>query len=400
MNAVCEQGKYDWIAGTIEVGAPAPELWPETPEAFYIKPYDEAFSNVSRVVIHETVHHWQLCSWPFMMLSAIETLEGRQFNSLSRYGRQSARELFEGNGIGFSPWHLHECWARFWDLHMRGVQFVLQEVGLENVGFATQGKVRGEDGMRPYTGTAFDFAMTSGVLGSEYEKPYLWLMEELQRVIDSDESSAVNVALARGFGRVSNRTLEIYQSICAVVIFPMCAHSSFKTINPSAAFRAMVCSLLNSVDVHKTIIKAIKFSQELYGKPDIETMWVFSAKSLHTAIFSEIEQYDFLSEDDLDVITKSGLHMDEYPSRNEDLSNRVDDWFGEAQQLQAIANGKSLWWASLNPQKHVESELRNLAMSSTDWLFTYPGVRSSRDLLSRSFPPKKVIFEDKTFAWS
>lgn len=183
-----KQGSYyDAAEQIIHIDQPEPVGWPNSLSQFYINPNCPEFGHLSRIILHETLHHWQSASFPFWALVIAEHKRNFEKNPLAEFGLDLPSELFLDSQEGFSAWHLYECWSRFWDTHMRGANNVMRDEMHDDVDLKIDGAQGHNIGKKSYTGDAFDYVVASGRMGQQYEAPYTWMMEQTAEAIHPPE---------------------------------------------------------------------------------------------------------------------------------------------------------------------------------------------------------------------
>ena len=179
--------------------------------------------QLSRVVVHETVHYWQQLSQGFLARMAEEDWRRLQVfkdsGEIQPAGPLRHRYVEVNPHTGFSAHDLVESLARFWDVHIMGPPDLI-EAELRETGRFTQPEVvdrfrdpkkRGllweEAEKSGYSDLAYDLAME--MAAGSYAKPYLLLREQTN-------------------------------PMSANVLFPIFGHAALHTADPVAFFNKLV----------------------------------------------------------------------------------------------------------------------------------------------------------------
>jgi hypothetical protein len=166
-----------------------------------------------RILLHETVHFWQMLSMSFLTNLAIESWDALlQFEStgeIDAYTDLQSRLEEKHPELGFSAFDIIETLARFWDIHVLGPAKVRDfESQPRNYSAPAdhQLKLSPFADIPPYSATEFDAVMTV----ASYNEPY-------------------------------RRAISKWGSAGAAVMFPMVAYFSLQSRNPTKIYRRRRC---------------------------------------------------------------------------------------------------------------------------------------------------------------
>ena len=225
---------FDWFTGLATVKAPCPPalLQPNGPQRFFESPNHTDFGvKVPRVLMHESLHMFQLAgsSW----LQRLVAEEWGRVLTLERTGvappHGPLRTAFgrPQQGIPFSVRDLVECLARFWDMHMRGPDRVLEEEAFPDPKgeFAALRMARQARHEIPYTSQEYHAAMQASMLHDSYPRLYVQIF---QAALDSP---AVKSLGRNDPGRNANRA-----SWAVNVLLPIAGFVALNTSDPVRAF--------------------------------------------------------------------------------------------------------------------------------------------------------------------
>lgn len=176
---------FSWLSASISVSECAPDAWSgHQLTEFYENPNDVRWGGLlCRQLMHETLHFWHVLSSGFLA-----NLVGSEWKRLVDFeksgnvvpaGHLVERMHSKGDDSHFSPSELMECWARFWDVHIRSPATIIREEKLDVPADAALDSSRYREG--GYTGTAFDFFMQNGPDSELYAAPFRWLLERCDR---------------------------------------------------------------------------------------------------------------------------------------------------------------------------------------------------------------------------
>ncbi len=225
---------FDWFTGLATVAAKCPKalLQPNGPQRFFESPNHADFgTRVPRVLMHESLHMFQLAgsSW----LQRLVAEEWSRVLVLERTGMApppgSLRSAFgrPQPGFPFSVRDLVECLARFWDMHMRGPDRVLEEEAFPDPKgtFAALRKARQAKQVIPYTVLEYNAAMQASALYDSYPRLYLQMFQAALN------SPAVKRLGRHDPGRNANRA-----SWAVNVLLPIAGFVALNTSDPVRAF--------------------------------------------------------------------------------------------------------------------------------------------------------------------
>ena len=342
--------QFEWLLGSIEVSSDAPDGWRDLHILpFWEEPNNDAWgSDLSRYVMHETIHFWQLLSSSYLLdRLATEWLSFKTYRDTGELMANFADQPPLGEHIAddpFSAEELMECWARFWDIHSRSPAVIIEEEG--HVG--PPGRpllVRDPNtGQISYTDAAFDWLMEHGPDQRIYVAPYQWLLD----FFDGNSKAAI-------------------------ACFPIIVQASFGTDEPVRFFCNVVELLRRSQNFGDFV--ALQFPE--YGL--VNSLWFEIWKSVVTAVTQcsgdlnlpitwAIEQFAF----EMHPIYRS------YPARFEDL-----------QDVLAKA-------PATEPAFAARTEVKFAATTKVG-VFALPGIPLIRQILGNYLPPPRIRFAN--FDW-
>ncbi|MCI0627619.1 MAG: hypothetical protein L0387_39215 [Acidobacteria bacterium] len=178
--------QFEWLLGSVELSSPAPDGW----RGKHVLPFwqepnnDEWGRQLSRYLMHETIHFWQLLSSSYLTQRLVA--EWLSFDLFRDTGvlKPVAADLPPFNkplpGEPFAAFELLECWARFWEIQTRSPAVIIEEeghVGPPGKPLVTKDPVTGR---LSYTQFGFDWLMEHGPDHLAYVRPYRWLLERLK----------------------------------------------------------------------------------------------------------------------------------------------------------------------------------------------------------------------------
>jgi hypothetical protein len=174
---------YRWVSGLVEVDL----AWRE-PSAKVLRQPSTHEPKSSRIIFHETLHHWQQLASGFLARIAVDDWRRLLDHEAGRaVGLPTRRRLYTESDAhaNFSPRDLSECLARFWDVHVIGPHLLL-DLEFNDANRALVENQRAEydelrergliqsDGL--YSSLAFDLAME--IVGGGYAAPYIHVREQ------------------------------------------------------------------------------------------------------------------------------------------------------------------------------------------------------------------------------
>jgi len=179
----------------------------------------------SRIVLHETIHYWQHLSQGFLVRMAEEDY-GRltTFESTGEApepGPYRNEYLRRDTETGLCARDLHECLARYWDMHVLGppllIELEFQDPRRNHSSDFVAGYHKLKDQgliISPidggYSDISYDMAMTAAA--GNYGKPYLMLR-------------------------------EMYPSVVAAGLFPLAGYCAMMTDNPLLLFKNLISTV-------------------------------------------------------------------------------------------------------------------------------------------------------------
>lgn len=306
----------------------------------------------SRIVLHETIHYWQHLGQGYLMLRVQEDwkrlLEFEKTGKPSKAGEQKLRFLRKGVVPNFSALDLHECLARFWDVHVIGPVNLMElelkddrrrldeSVIKEYVRLKSAGKlVRASDGA--YSSESYDLAMYSAA--GNYAVPY--------RLIRNQTESQV-----------------------AGTILPLAGHFAFQTKDPVHSFRRIVDILLGGA------------LPEIPREQNITDLW-----EQHYPLIWRVA--DAVKKDQHEPTLFSGMFM----QRGSLSSNRVYQWAYRTlrRALEIVPHTKL---AAGFSKKFPRAEPEALSLLMLDFMLSCPGTPENRAFLIDRLAPPCLRFGD------
>lgn len=242
MNTV-ENG-FDWFTGSASFAARCPPglARPKGLLGFFVSPNDPDFGTVvPRVLMHECLHAFQLAGSRWLQRMVAE--EWERVLAMERTGnapplgplrRQFARPASD---MPFSVRDLVECLARFWDMHVRGPDRVLEEEAFPDPHgyFAAKRLARRAQGTITYTHIEYDAAMKAGMGQDSYPRLYLWMLRAAR------DSPAV-----KELGKHDPSRNEGRASWAVNVLMPVVSFIALNTADPVRAFVFCVNTVLGN----------------------------------------------------------------------------------------------------------------------------------------------------------
>jgi hypothetical protein len=176
--------KFDYLIGSIDVPAIAPENWKkEGLSEFYQNPNNPKWgSTICRWLYHESVHFWQFLSSGYMAnLVATEWNRLIRFKETGEIDEISSTVIEHGKKRGnpFSAGELVECIARFWDVHTRNPVEIIKD---EEIKVETSNLLERQsfNKQTDYSNIAFDTVMQKGKDCESYAEPYRWMLSQTE----------------------------------------------------------------------------------------------------------------------------------------------------------------------------------------------------------------------------
>lgn len=342
--------QFEWLLGSVEVSAEAPEDWKDRHILpFWKEPNNAAWGHaLSRYLMHETIHFWQLLSSGYLLKRLMS-----EWMTLSMY--RETGKVFEDPtplppisecpaGGPFSALELMECWARFWDIHSRSPAMIIEEEGHEG----PRGEpLRIEDpvtGGLAYTENAFDWLMQHGPDQSIYVRPYRWLLEFLEG-----------------------------NSKAAVACFPIVVHAAFATADPVKFF----CSTVEAVSGSPNFRDCIAWQVPEYRV--VNRLWFHVWKSVVTQVLE--------CSKDLELPIAWGIDQLE---RHMHPAYEVYQWRFE-RLVNVLGNTRAV-----EPRFAMQREV-GFATVEHYGVFALPGIPLMRQILGNYLPPPRIRFAN--FDW-
>jgi hypothetical protein len=303
----------------------------------------------SRIIMHETLHWWQLLGHGFftwMISEDWKRLTNFEMNGTFGTPGPFLKEFFrKNNELGFSAWILNESLTRYWDMHICGPIELLEMEHKSRIftdeefwgryqELSEKKQLTGPDGTG-YSDLVYALAMEGA--GGRYADPY-------------------NLVIKRTSPKVAG------------IVFPLAAHFAFQTSRPTDYFVKFV-DLLAPYAV-------------TLPPGDVEDLWIdfyFTARGkIFPVICKENERPLF----PIIEIRESGLI--DHPG------------------YQIVLRDLEYWTPRLintNPAKEVkrrktELEDRQVGLLALDILLSTPGIPDHRGLLYQLFAPYVVKFYD------
>jgi hypothetical protein len=363
------QVAFDYLTGVVRLDVARPAELDEDLGEFYRAPNDQRWGDqLCRILYHESIHFWQFLASGY--LANIIAAEWRRVEAFRDHGTVAepspGMRAFRQRAAGapFSAYELCECWARFWDVHTRNPETIMNEESLQLTG-AVSPLGYG------YAGANFDALMKSGVERSSYQAPYLWMLEQLARAPGSR---------VYGPGVDENEVASYLVSL----VFPVVAHSAFASPDPVG----VVVGVINRLGENPGLAEEILRHKTTSINFDWLATWTYCCNELVRPVLLELEMPGFTS--GFEVIEQGAL--------------RTHPLFRAYPQRTAYVRG-ALTMARLTFEKYVASapgayEVRYrhalLALPEVDpWiLFAQPGQPDYRYILGSWLPPPCVAFSN------
>lgn len=224
---------FDWLSGVAAIDFPCPPalLVPDGLNRFFNAPNAEEWgSEVPRILMHECLHVWQLVGsrWLLAMVAEewVRLQEWQSGNPPPPPGPLRQAYGRPGQGQLFSVRDLVECLARFWDVHIRGPQRLLDEEGDDLGGLrAIIAARRDQEGHGGYASVEFDALMIEGRQHAAYAAPYRWLLDRAKQApavaglpspVDQAASWAANLLLPIAGFVALNATAPVSAFVAAI----------------------------------------------------------------------------------------------------------------------------------------------------------------------------------------
>ena len=343
--------RFTTIDATVTVPDAMPEDWHASVDEFYRNPNDEVWgSTLGRILMHESVHFWQLLSSAYVAnLVQLEWVAMRRFEEGGdpRVPEPIRAAVDDSGSQPFSEKELMECWARYWDVHTRSPQQLLEEVGLDP---AYHGP-RPDHGapVDPYSGEEFDAFMKRGPDAQLYARPYRWALDEVD-----NSSWFLNT------------------------IFPTLVFEAFGSPRPVAFFMQGLRRAVESADVARAVLSA-----SVPPVVNIAWMRVRRVVSDHACrpTIRDLRLPTFTG--GWDVLNR-GRGLQDHP---------VYSRYGQKVTLLPS------WLPSHQPAGSSITEQANSLCIDSAWddpgvMFAFPGQPVFRHVLGRAVPPPRIVFRD------
>ncbi len=244
--AIREHDSFDWFTGLATVAAVCPPTLaqPDGMQDFYHNPNKAEFGfEVPRILMHECIHAFQLAGSRW--LQEMVTEEWERLLEFERTGQAPAMGPHRSdygraaNGMPIAVRDLVECLARFWDMHIRGPDRVLEEEKFsdEDGSIARLIDERHKRGGTAYSGHEYQAAMIAGTGADEYPRIYLSLVHD----------ALLSPALEKlGHGDQAHQANRAFWA--ANVLLPVAGYPALNTDDPIRAFSVGVDGVLNAED--------------------------------------------------------------------------------------------------------------------------------------------------------
>jgi len=204
-------GSYEYLSGSATIPATAPEQWKKGEiHEFYARPNDQEWGEkLCRVLFHESLHFWQFLSSGYIASLVAEDWEHlvhfEKKGEIKPYSEKLKNFRVKQN-FAFSSYNLVECIARYWDVHTRNANKIIEKEKIE----IDKNKVYAADmGLSTpvYTEHAFDTVMQFGEDCQLYAEPYRWMLKQSKN--DSYFTNSVFPAIA-SFAFLTEKPVEVF----------------------------------------------------------------------------------------------------------------------------------------------------------------------------------------------
>jgi hypothetical protein len=357
---------FEYLTGTVTISEPGYDVWLGeyglTP--FYENPNNSTWGPaLCRLLYHESLHFWQFLSSEYIArLRDEDWMRFKHFKNTGKIIPRSENFMNYRIRVGnspFSAYELIECWARFWDVHTRGPQNIIEDekiviphdlVDLLETDGGGSGRIKG------YTDLAYDFLMLHGEDCEHYAEPYRWALNEAFR---------------------NSRFVQC--------IFPIIIYYSFATPDPISFF----------IEAFKLAIPNRELNDLIRGlSRNVNLSWLITWKDIYNKVIFPMllknGRRKFTS--GFDIIKQGALQdhpiFSEYYARiPEILGNirwRLSELNNQNQQIQ-------------NEDDREKIYLLNLPLQDFSIIFALPGQPFYRALLGTHLSPPTVRFSNFTY---
>lgn len=306
----------------------------------------------SRIILHEAIHYWQHLSQSFSVRMAEEDYQ--RLTAFEKTGDKPDPGFYRQEygrcdpQTGFSACDLHECLARYWDMHVLGPSLLI-EMELRDPKrkhspqFTTkyhQLKKRGlitskADGA--YSDISYDMAMYAAA--GNYGKPYLMIRES-------------------------------YSSSVAAGLFPLAGQFAMMTDNPVPFFKRLVQA-------------AAPIFLDLGPNQVIEQVWeTYFPQVIGLAISLAKEENDNGLDSAMTAYNEGSLQQ-EYPHGW--VKHMINMCIGVLESSERVTE--------LIAAGHP-TDAQTLALALFNYILTCPGVPDNRSFLCEWLAPPCVRFQD------
>ena len=372
------QHAFNYLTGRVNIQAGLPEALKEESSlhSFYLDPNNPFWgAQLCRVLYHESIHFWQLLSSGYIAdLVAEEWLRLQAFEQrgevqavsekLIAFNRRSA------DGAPFSAYELTECWARYWDVHTRSPAQIIKEEGISVDPGIVLERPASENGIRSYSGQAFDTVMQQGADSTLYAAPYRWMLAQARRIPWSKGQPA---------GPSEQAFRASVASSFVALVFPILAHAAFGSPRPVEVF---ISAFQRALDIEEI---RLGFETHQTGNINFDWLnnWSFLVGEAVNPVLQEMRMPLYTS--GLDVIARGPLNT--HPVFREYLDKFIP--FRGALKMEYQA------WES-NPVADRERwAIVQMPLKDIWVVFGLPGQPNYRYMLGRFLPPPAVQFMDE-----
>lgn len=355
---------FDYLTGVIQLDVTRPLELAEGLGPFYEDPNNPAWgSEICRTLYHESVHFWQFLSSAYLANMVAD--EWHRVESFQETGKVPTPSKLSSSfrnraeTMPFSAHELCECWARYWDVHTRSPNAIIQEEKIDapikhnNLGYA---------------GENYDVLMRNGVASSQYEAPYRWMLERLERAnwsIDRAHKSGV-------------------ASYLVALVFPATVHAAFGSPDPVGVTCAVIDRLSERADVARQLFHIKTGSINL----DWLRSWSLCRIELIQPILEREEHPAFTS--GFDVIQRG--HLKRHPFFPAYLA-RSKTLLG-ALRLEALARDNIATTAQSDYDLRYRMAMTEAPLKDPWIVFALPGQPKFRMMLGQHMHAPQVTFTD------
>lgn len=372
---------FDWLSGVaaVDLDCPPPLRDPDGLLRFFNEPNAPEWGrDVPRILMHECLHGWQLVSSRWLLDLVVEEwlrLQGWQSGTpppspgplRQAYGRAE-------QGQDFSVRDLVECLARFWDVHIRGPQRLLDEEG-DNLGGLREiiDARRDQEGHGGYASMEFDALMTEGREHAAYAAPYRWLLDRAARA-----PAVADLAMP----------LDQAASWAANLLLPIAAFVALNAVTPVATFIAAIDRLLQA----DAVGMAATQRHPLYRAINLD--WLIVWPVLLPGVVRALRR----SGHEIEIGTS---HLDAQGLASHPV------WCHLRQRFDSLRRSLALFFVQQQDSQEEEGpmqvvlQLERQVYVQDPWaVFALPGQPNCRALLGAVFPPPLIRFTDHSLSAS